>query len=349
MLRVGLVGCGFIGTVHSYALWAVRSTGRCDVRLTALLDEDRSRAEDLAAPQGADVAADLDDLIDRVDAVFVCTPTARHLEVVERAAAAGRPVFCEKPLGRTLEEAERVAAALRGVPHQVGLVLRFSPVFAELGRVLAAGDHGRPIAAHLRDDQYFPNQGQYASTWRASAETSGGGTLIEHSIHDVDILRAVLGGPCEVSARTACFFGHADVEDLAAVTFGYPDGRVVSILSVWHQVLTRPSTRRLEVFCEDALLWLDDDAHGPLHIETTNGSEARTTDPPLWVETIDLPADRRRSLGLYAVQAEAFVSAVANGALPGGPSADDAVAAHRLVDAAYRSAASGGASVPVSS
>src|SRR4029077_11918539 len=101
------------------------------------------------------------------------------------------------------------------------------------------------------DDQFFPNQGQYASTWRADPEIAGGGALIEHSIHDIDVLRWLLGDPSGVSCRTASFFGYAGIEDLATVTFFFDDGKTADLLSIWHQVLTRPSTRRLEVFCEE--------------------------------------------------------------------------------------------------
>ena len=56
-----------------------------------------------------------------------------------------------------------------------------------------AGSLGAPMAAVFRDDQYFPIRGTYASQWRADVAQAGGGCLIEHSIHDVDILRFCFG------------------------------------------------------------------------------------------------------------------------------------------------------------
>ena len=199
-----------------------------------------------------------------VDVVWVCTWTAAHLEAVEAAVDAGLPVFCEKPLGPDLASAERVAALLERVPHQVGLVLRC------VARVPARGrDHReRRVRAAagdvLRDDQYFPIQGFYGSTWRKDVAQAGGGTLIEHSIHDIDVLHWLLGDPVSVSARTASRFGHPGIEDTAAVTFAFDDGSVAQLTSVWHQVLTRESGRHLEVFCEGAALWTDDDYLGPV-------------------------------------------------------------------------------------
>ena len=107
----------------------------------------------------------------------------------------GRAVLCEKPLAPTLAECEEVSGLLSRVPHQVGLVLRHAPVFRAFAAAVASGDHGRPLAALLRDDQYFPIQGMYGSDWRADVGRAGGGTLLEHSIHDVDVLRWILGDP----------------------------------------------------------------------------------------------------------------------------------------------------------
>src|SRR5262249_58072083 len=94
-------------------------------------------------------------------------------------------VSCEKPLAPTLAEAERLATALGRVPHQVGLVLRHAPVFRAAADLVASGRYGRPMLTLLRDDQYFPIQGFYASAWRADVAKAGGGTLIQHSLPDV--------------------------------------------------------------------------------------------------------------------------------------------------------------------
>lgn len=345
MPRVGLVGCGFIGTVHSWALWALRKSGRLDVRFDAVCDADPERAAALARPQGADVCIDVASLVERVDVVYVCTPTGMHLPVVELSAAAGRAVFCEKPLGRNLAEAGRVAEVLASVPHRVGLVMRAAPVMRALASAIRDDAFGRTMAVHLRDDQYLPVQGQYASTWRSSVGTAGGGTLIEHSIHDVDLFRYFLGDPVDVAGRTASFFGHPGVEDLAAVTLAYADGSVATLLSVWHQVLSRPSTRRLEVFCENAHLWTDDDNTGPLHVETASAAEVRECPLPTWAADLPVPTETRGALVQYATQSESFLGAVVAGEPPPGPDASDALAAHVIVDAAYRSASDGGAPI----
>jgi predicted dehydrogenase len=341
--RVGLVGCGLIGFVHSYTLRLLAQHRLVDAAVTATFDPRPERAEAFAAAHDRAVACpDLDALVEQVDALWVCSWTAAHREAVAAAAAAGRAVFCEKPLAPTLAECEAVADLLAPLPHQVGLVLRTAPVFRALADAVRGSGHGPPLAVVFRDDQYFPTQGLYASDWRADVTRAGAGALLEHSIHDVDILRWLLGDPDRVQARVASRAGHPGIEDVAAVTCTYPDGGLATLTSVWHQVLSRGSSRRVEVFCERALLWLDDDFTGPLHVETADGGVTVPTEPPAWVARLEAPPVVARVVAEYAPPSKAFLDALAAGGPTPGPHADTALAAHRVVDAAYRSATAGG-------
>jgi predicted dehydrogenase len=352
VIRIGIVGCGHIGTVHSFALRQLADAGLIDARVVATVDADPDRAATIAAHHDARACLALDELVAGVDVVWVCTWTAAHLEAVCAACERSRAVFCEKPLAPTLSEAEQLAGVVVRVPHQVGLVLRHAPVFRAAAEIVAAGTYGRPLATILRDDQYFPIQGFYGSAWRADVAKAGGGTLLEHSIHDVDVLRWVLGRaagePRDVSARTAAMFEHPGIDDATTVTFRFADGATATIVSVWHQILSRGSRRRLEVFCEDALLWTDDDYLGPLHVETRTGEELVESSPPPWIDRFEVAEALAKPLAQYAEPSKAFLDALA-GEGPrahGHPDVDVAIAAHRLVDRAYRSAAAGGQPVP---
>jgi predicted dehydrogenase len=365
VIRVGLVGCGHIGTVHAYVIQQLAEAHVIDAALTATFDDDPARAQRVARHHGGEPADSLAELLAGVDAVWVCTWTAAHLDAVVAAADAGIPIFCEKPLGTDLATSQRVATELARVPHQVGLVLRFAPVFEHAARIIASGEYGRPLATIMRDDQYFPIQGFYGSTWRKDVSHAGGGTLIEHSIHDIDVLRWLLGDPVAVSARTASRFGHPGIEDTAAVMFAYGDGSVAQLTSVWHQVLTRESGRHLEVFCEGAALWTDDDYLGPLHVQTSDGTREIPGEMPEWAGRLTVPEVYAKSIAHYGASAKAFLDSLGPDGLgsagsgpdglarpapapphEGRPGAAEALAAHRLVDAAYGSAATGGVPVP---
>ena len=342
-MRIGFVGAGVIAWAHAIGLQAMIRAGVVEAAVVAVHDLDDERAAGFAAVNGAAVTSSVAELLERCDAVWVCTPTAAHSLVVEAAAARGVAVFCEKPLAPDLARSEALAdtVAGSGVAAQVGLVLRSAPVFRALRDVLASGDLGTPMTAIFRDDQYFPVRGVYGSTWRGDVEVAGGGCLIEHSIHDLDILRFCLGEVTAVTGRTANFSGHEGVEDLATVSLQFSSGASAQLVSVWHDILSRGSTRRVEVFCRQGMAWLDDDFLGPLHIQTSDCTEVRPCPPPAWVSDLALGDDDiGLAISAYVEADRAFLDAVSAGRVPA-PGLAEAVVAHRLVDAAYRSSRAG--------
>jgi predicted dehydrogenase len=345
--RIGLVGLGLMGGHHHWALDALRRAGLVDAEVSAAYDCDPDAAARFHASTGVPLAADLASLVADSDVVWVTTWTAGHLEPALVAAAAGKAVFVEKPLAPSLADCEQLAAGLRDVPHQVGLVLRHAPAYALIADLVRSGRYGRPMGALFRDDQLFPLGGSYGSTWRADVERAGGGTLVEHSIHDVDVLAWVLGTPESVSAQTASFAGVPGIEDLATLRLAFPGGASAVLVSVWHRVASRSTNRRLEVLCEDAVLWMDGEA-GPVHVETSDGTTVHETPMPALLDGLGLdgvPETWRLAAAGLALQAKAFLDALDAGTPAGWPTVDDALVAHRAVDAAYRSAAADGAVV----
>jgi predicted dehydrogenase len=351
MVRIGFVGAGTIAWAHALGLKAMIDAGVLDAAITVVHDPRPRRAEGFIEAFGAPgasaataTATGADEVAARADAVFVCTPTAAHRGAVDAAVAHDRAVFCEKPLDRDLARATALvhAVSAAGVPAQCGLVLRSAPVFRALRRLIREGTLGEPMAAIFRDDQYFPIRGSYRSQWRADVAQAGGGCLIEHSIHDVDILRFCFGEVDSVTARTENFAGHEGVEDVAAVTLSFASGMEAQLTSVWHDILSRGSTRRIEIFCRGGMVRLSNEFRGPLHIQTSAGKEVRECPSPSWVDALPL-ADDEIGLAVRAyVEADrAFADAVLEGRPPE-PSLGEALVAHRLVDAAYRSAAVGG-------
>ena len=116
------------------------------------------------------------------------------------------------------------------------------------------------------------------------------------------------------------------------------------MVSIWYQVLSRGSSRRLEVFCDDAYLWTEDDHLGPLHIETSDGSEVWEGELPEWAGRLSVPEVYEKAIAHYAEPSKHFLDVlVREGAgATGHPVAADALDAHRVVEHAYRSARAGG-------
>jgi 1,5-anhydro-D-fructose reductase (1,5-anhydro-D-mannitol-forming) len=338
--RIGFLGCGLIAAYHAGMLRSPDGSHR----IVAAFDPDRDRAAAFAAAHGATVCASEAEVIEASDAVYVATWTSEHRRLVEAAAGAGRAVFCEKPLAATLADAEAMAAAVAaaGVVSQVGLVLRDSPSFGLLRHLVQRPESGRLMSIVFRDDQYLPTQGMYRSSWRGDVARAGAGTLLEHSIHDLDLLRWIAGPVASLSARTAHFHELDGIEDVATVSLAFASGALATLTSVWHDVLARPSMRHVEVFCERATYVLEGDVFGPVRWTVEGDGGAFTGSGA--VEGPDL-VEARRSAGLAPRNPDlAFVAAVAAGT-PATPDLAAALPAHAAADAAYRSAAAGGAPV----
>jgi predicted dehydrogenase len=333
-LRVGFLGAGLIATFHSKML------RRAPVVRAGVFDPDRERAEAFAAASGHIVCDSEDEVFDGCDAVYVCTWTSEHPRLVAEAARRGLHVFCEKPLATNLADAEQMLEVVQraGVTHQVGLILRRSPAYAWARRLIDDPDAGAVMAVVFRDDQFIPIQGHYASTWRRHRELAGAGTLLEHSIHDVDMLRFLVGDIASVSARQNNFHGHEGIEDVVSASIGFVGGATGTLLSVWHDNLARPSLRRVEVFCERRFVVIEgDDWFGPVSWTDSDGSVGALEGEALVDAVAPLIDGDANPDG-------AFVRACLTGT-DAWPDFVTAIDAHRVVDAMYRSAEAGGASV----
>lgn len=332
-VRVGFLGAGLIATYHSKSLrW-----GGADVIRAGVFDPDPERAAQFAAASKATVCGSEEEVLDGCDAVYVCTWTSEHPRLVAEAVARGLAVFCEKPLAIDLPGATAMAAAVAsaGIVNQVGLVLRRSPAFLYLRHLVNDPASGRLMAVVFRDDQFIPTQGMYGSTWRGDVTKAGSGTLLEHSIHDIDVLQWLAGPIATVSARSAHFHELAGIEDAVAVSVGFSSGAVGTLASVWHDVLERPSLRRVEVFCERGWFAMEeDDWWGPVHWTRLGGAQGSLRGP-------DLEAAAREAGLAMDNPDRAFVDCVAAGR-PAHPDFATALRAHVVADAVYRSAAAGG-------
>lgn len=334
-LKIGFIGCGLIARAHARGL-----DGLPGVEIGPVTDIDRARAVGFAANLPAATAvATPSEVVANSDAVYVCTWTAAHPQFVEQVAEAGRAVFCEKPLAVDLAAAQAMTDTVNhaGVTNQVGLVLRHSPAFRWLAAQVADPDAGPLMSVVFRDDQYLPIQGLYGSTWRADKHKAGAGALLEHSIHDLDLLRWLMGPIESVTARHTSFHGLDGIEDQASVMLVATSGAQAILTSVWHDVLSRPSQRRVEAFCQRAVLTVEGDWNGPVWAETTEGPE----NPVKGHRLAELAADADGG----GTNPDADFVAAIRGGQAAKPDFTTALEAHRLADAAYRSARAEGTPV----
>jgi predicted dehydrogenase len=128
------------------------------------------------------------------------------------------------------------------------------------------------MAVVFRDDQCFPIRGLHETAWRADRRQTAGGTLIEHGVHDLDLLTWLFGPIATLRAWQQNHAGHDGVEDYVAVELAFAGGLRAQLVTLWHDMLQRPSNRRLEIFCRRGFLASDADMRGD--IEVQRGDEA---------------------------------------------------------------------------
>jgi predicted dehydrogenase len=344
---VGMIGAGMIGTGHAYALRLLTEDG--EVRPVAVTDFSAEAVESARGICAFErVAADAQAVIDDpdVEAVVIVTPTTTHRDLVRSVVAAGKPLLCEKPLATSFDVVREMCSlvASSGLTAQVGFHSRFHPLINELVRLVSINELGAPMGYTLRDDQYWPTGDVVPghSSWRSQRAHAGGGALLEHSIHSADILTWLFGPASRVYARTRNVFGY-DVEDTAVCTIEHASGVVGTLISIFNGVRGREE-RRLEVFFErgavevttDFLVGAREDGfliqRPDQEPERLDVAELR--DRHFAAEGID-----RRDFFVYLYPAaRAFVRSVRDERLAS-PTFSDALAAHGLVDAAYRSVA----------
>ncbi|HUG86447.1 MAG TPA: Gfo/Idh/MocA family oxidoreductase, partial [Euzebya sp.] len=196
-----------------------------------------------------------------VDGVIVCAETARHRRVVELAAQAGVAVLCEKPLATTAEDARAIVEACEaaGVPLMTAFPMRFSPPMQQARALLTRGTIGTLHAAVGTNQGALPMRHR---SWFVDPALSGGGALMDHVVHLVDVLRWYLGEEvAEVYCRTNRLL-HADavtVETGGLLLLTMDSGLFASIDCSWSKPDTYPTWGglTLEVVGSEGVLGID--------------------------------------------------------------------------------------------
>jgi predicted dehydrogenase len=233
-----------------------------DAQLVGAADEDSARGETFAAKLGVPLFPSYQDLLaEHLDGVIVCSETARHRAAVEMAARAGVHVLCEKPLATTLPDARAMveACAREGVTLMVAFPMRFSAPLLEARRALDGGDLGKVACC------VGTNQGQSPSlhrAWFGSKQLAGGGAVMDHTVHLVDVLRWYLHTEvAEVYAQTTGLLpgGNGDVETGGLILLSLANGLFASIDCSWSRPASYPTWGglTLELIGERGVLRVD--------------------------------------------------------------------------------------------
>ena len=316
MLDIAVIGAGRIGQIHARNVAA-----HAGARLVGICDPDETAAARLAAACGSKVIG-LDEAF-AAAAVLIASPTPTHAGFIERAAAAGRAVFCEKPVDLDAARARACVevAERAGIALMIGFNRRFDPHFAALKAALDGGEIGALEVLSITSRDPSPPPPSYVA--------ASGGLFRDMAIHDLDMARFLLGeAVVEVFAAASCLvdpgIGAAGDVDTALITLRTASGRLCSISN--SRRATYGYDQRIEAHGAAGML-----RAGNVAVSTLEraGAAGFTT-------AVAQPFFLERYAAAYRAELDAFVAAVVGGSLPQ-PNGRDGLAALLLADAAAES------------
>ncbi len=336
MVGIGMLGTGFIGDFHTRGLRHVPAA-----RPVACYGRDADRRAAFAGTHGYARAFDSMDAVcadPDVDLVVVSLPNQLHVEAVQTAARHGKAVACTKPLGRSGDEAAAALAAVTaaGVWHGYLENVVFGVEMVRMRDMVVAGGIGRPVTFRAREAHSGPHASHF---W--DRDTAGGGALLDMASHGIEAARYLFGK--DLAVREAFAWGdtlvHADrttAEDNAVMIMRFEDGRAATMDVSWSskgglegrfelagsagRIIADHSTTVLRAFIEQPTGYIGEKA------DSETG----------WV----FPApDETYAHGHDAMMGH-MVQAFREGVAPR-ETFHDGLAVNRVLDAAYRSLASG--------
>jgi predicted dehydrogenase len=234
-----------------------------DAPSVAVPGEIRGRA--LADDLGVDYADDYEAVFAwKPDAVIIASENARHRALAELAAARGVHILCEKPLATIWEDGLAIRDAVEGagVLFMMAFPVRFAGTFERLRAAYQAGAVGEVFSIRGSNNGMLPR----ARSWFTEPELSGGGALVDHVVHILDLLEALRGVPVVEVTAVANQKLHADrakAETAGLVTLRYEDDVIAAIDCSWSQPDTSPVWGGLKLSVAGTRGTVDIDFFGP--------------------------------------------------------------------------------------
>lgn len=238
MLRVGVIGVGYLGEHHARIFSQLE-----DVRLVAVVDIDKNRTKSIAEKYKSTPYVDFREILDKVDAISIVTPTETHFEIALECLKAGKDIFIEKPITTKVEEALKLIeeSERRGKIIQVGHIERFNPAL-------------RKVYQLIEDPFFFEAE-------RLSPFTGRGvdvDIILDLMIHDIDIILSILdSNGSEAEAKDIKAIGAEILTDRYDVAKAWLDfGNNTQALMTASR-LSSTKSRKMKILQRDSHIILD--------------------------------------------------------------------------------------------
>lgn len=234
VVKIGMMSFAHLHA-HSYASCLKRLPG---VEFAGIADDDQARAKAMAKQYGVKAFGSYEDMLaSDIDAVIVTSENVRHRRHVVTAAQSEKHVMCEKPLATTMQDAEAIVEVAKrsGIKLMTAFPCRFHPAFTRLKQAVSAGELGTVLAIK------GTNQGRCPGGWFTNPELSGGGAVIDHTVHLVDLMRTLMGTePARVYAEIDNRILGQDFDDTGILSVDFTNGVFATIDSSWSRPKSYP-------------------------------------------------------------------------------------------------------------
>lgn len=320
-LNIGVIGAGRIGRLHTENLLKhpqVKVKAIADLQI----DHARAWANGLGIPL---LTQDAEQIISDpgIDAVFICTSTNTHIDMIERSAKAGKHIFCEKPISFDVRGTRLAlqAASDSGVKFQLGFNRRFDPNFRRVREIVASGQIGDPHLIKITSRDPSPPPHDYIKV--------SGGLFMDMAIHDFDMARFLSGSEVdEVYVQGAVLvdpvIGELGDVDTAVIMLRFRNG-AIGVIDNSRQA-AYGYDQRVEVFGSLGQVNVQNDFPNSAEISTAGGVY-RDKPKHFFLERYE---------AAYRLEIESFIKAILNNEdVP--VSGEDGYEAELLADAARKS------------
>ena len=255
MTRIGMLSAAH-GHASSYATQLQAIEG---VELAGIADDDAARGEAFAARFGTRVFPTAEALLaEQLDGVVICSENSRHRPLVELAAQHTRHILCEKPIATTLADAQAMidTCAAQDARLQIAFPVRFSAPVIALKQLLDEQALGKIYSVKAT------NRGTMPGGWFVDPALAGGGAVIDHTVHVVDLLRWFWNAEVtEVYAEVGYDLLHPGlgIDDAGMLSFKLSTGAYATLDTSWSRPKSFPTWGdvTIEVVGERGLIRLD--------------------------------------------------------------------------------------------
>ena len=327
MIKIGIIGCGFMGGMHAACYQAL------GVQVTAVADPRAEYAAQVAGKFGAKIYETGMALIEQADvtAVDICLPTDLHVCHAVAAMRKGLDVFVEKPICFREDELDEILKVKNktGRQVQVGQVIRFWPEYVWLKKAADSGCFGRIQCGDFHRLSAWPAWS--SEGWLHKPERSGG-VAIDMHVHDVDFMRYLMGEPDTVRAQA--YRDKNGLIEQIYVIYGYGKDVGVCIQAGWEFPRSFSFKAGFRVKFEKATVTLDG---GVLTVYPDEG-EAYHPELPKELSQDSDAGGNISSLGAYYTELKFFIEGLRGEHALDVATAEEAVRSVRLVKKGVESA-----------